>query len=166
MANPGEITVAAFFKPPVAGEVKTRLAPRIGSRAAARLAGAFMIDTLELLRSLAGVRIVVATTGELDPTWRDHLAGVPVWTQGQGDLGDRLERILSRALAEGAPAAAAVGADSPGLPRAHLEAALDALASHDAVLGPADDGLLPDRPAPLSRRSARRDHLEQRANPV
>src|SRR5690606_9228558 len=47
--------------------------------------------------------------------------------------------ILRRALQE-APAAIALGADVPGLPRARLEQARRALARHDAVLGPAADG--------------------------
>ena len=55
------------------------------------------------------------------------------------DLGQKLERILRRAL-EDAPFAIALGADSPGLPQAHLELAHRALTSHDAAIGPALDG--------------------------
>jgi len=59
--------------------------------------------------------------------------------QGDGDLGARLETIFRQALAT-APAAIAVGADTPLLTSAHLQQALHALATHDAVLGPCPDG--------------------------
>jgi hypothetical protein len=63
-----------------------------------------------------------------------------LWLQGEGDLGQRIERILGRALLQ-APAAIAIGADSPALTAAHLEAALDAVQANDAVVGPStDDG--------------------------
>jgi glycosyltransferase A (GT-A) superfamily protein (DUF2064 family) len=50
-----------------------------------------------------------------------------------------MENILHRGL-EFCPAVMALGADSPGLPLAHLEAAHAALADADAVFGPSDDG--------------------------
>ena len=62
-----------------------------------------------------------------------------VWLQGEGDLGDRLERILSRALQQ-FPSAIAIGADSPGLPIDFLEQTRDALQAADAVIGPCEDG--------------------------
>ena len=61
------------------------------------------------------------------------------WLQGDGELGERLERMFQRAL-ETAPWAMAIGADSPGFP---LDAIIDAerrLRSIDVVFGPADDG--------------------------
>jgi len=59
--------------------------------------------------------------------------------QGDGDLGARLERVFRDGLAT-APAAIAVGADSPLLTSAHLQQAMQALANHDAVIGPCPDG--------------------------
>jgi len=59
--------------------------------------------------------------------------------QGAGDLGERMARILARAIAE-AGRGMVIGADLPGLPRSHLEMARDALARHEAVLGPTEDG--------------------------
>lgn len=62
-----------------------------------------------------------------------------IWLQGDGDLGQRIERILTHALHE-APAAMAIGADTPALMPSHIAAALHELESHDAVIGPALDG--------------------------
>ena len=62
-----------------------------------------------------------------------------MWLQGEGDLGERIERIITRGLLH-APAAMAIGADSPGFSDAHIEAAIECLRTTDAVLGPSVDG--------------------------
>jgi glycosyltransferase A (GT-A) superfamily protein (DUF2064 family) len=62
-----------------------------------------------------------------------------MWSQGEGDLGDRLERVLRRGLRK-TPAALAIGTDTPGLPPVLLSQAREALRSADAVLGPCEDG--------------------------
>ncbi len=132
--------IAVFAKPPVAGEVKTRLASVLGTEVAASLAGAFLTDVLATVRPLPWARVVIATTGSFAPEWADIVEGLPLWDQGLGHLGRRMEAILARGLHEGAPLAIALGADVPGLPTAHLERARDLLEDHDAVLGPAHDG--------------------------
>jgi hypothetical protein len=62
-----------------------------------------------------------------------------VWLQQSGDLGWRIEGILRRGL-QAAPAAIALGADSPLLTAGHLDEAIECLNRKDAVLGPSDDG--------------------------
>lgn len=62
-----------------------------------------------------------------------------VQNQGAGDLGNRQEHVLRRALAL-TPRALAIGTDSPDLPRRLLDEAERTLLSHDAVLGPTLDG--------------------------
>ena len=129
------IPICIFAKPPVPGQVKTRLAP---PQQAAALARAFLVDTYATVATLTWALPIVATTGELDAELREDV-GNAIWLQGDGDLGARLERILRRAL-DSAPAAIAIGADAPGLPRDIYERAHAALASADAVIGPSDDG--------------------------
>ncbi len=130
------IPVCVFAKPAVAGRAKTRLASAVGAPAAARLARAFFEDTWIATGKLPWARPILATTSHagLDPP-----AGAEVWLQGRGDLGARLTRILRRAL-RGSAGAIALGADSPGLPGSRLDEARRMLASHDAVLGPSQDG--------------------------
>lgn len=120
-----------FAKPPVAGVSKTRIGAALGDDVAARLAAAFLSDTLRGLAPL-GVRVVVATT---DPE-ADH--GVPCerWDQGGGDLGLRIERMLQRGLTE-APFVVAVGADAPGMPLDRLRELMD---GSEVAIGPAEDG--------------------------
>lgn len=129
------VPVCIFAKPPVPGTVKTRLAE---PRRAAELARAFLVDTCVAVRAMPWADAVVATTTPFDGDLAAQL-GVPFWLQGDGDLGARLERVLRRALAS-SPAAFAIGADTPGLPRELLDRARAALETADAVLGPTDDG--------------------------
>jgi uncharacterized protein len=128
--------LCVFAKPPRSGEVKTRLAEAVGANSAIALAGAFFLDSWRLALRCDWARAVLATTEPEAAEWR----GVaPTWAQGGGDLGERLERVLGRALCS-APFAIAIGTDTPGLPPHLLEAARRALASADAVLGPCEDG--------------------------
>lgn len=131
-------TICIFAKPPVAGSAKTRLARAVGTERASALARAFLVDTCAAVRGVPWSRPVLAATGALDPALQDEL-GIPVWPQGDGDLGDRMERVLDRALRV-SPFALALGSDSPGMPLHLLEAAREVLTSADAVIGPSDDG--------------------------
>lgn len=132
------IPVAVFAKPPIPGAVKTRLARRLGDDAAARLARAFLRDTWALVRALPWARPILASTSA-DLAAFDLEGDPEVWLQGEGDLGDRMERVILRGL-DSAPAAFVLGADVPGLPADHLDQARARLTSHDVVLGPSDDG--------------------------
>jgi uncharacterized protein len=127
-----EAMICIFAKPPVAGEVKTRLAATLGADCAAQLARAFLEDTIQSVRTLPWAQPALATTAPAD-------ADIPVLLQGEGDLGTRIERVLRAAL-ERAPVAIAIGADTPALPSRLLEAARKALEQVDVVIGPAEDG--------------------------
>ena len=130
-------TLCIFVKPPLPGLVKTRLSVSLTAAEAAGLAAAFFADTFALARSCAWARVVVACDG--DPSPLELATGTEVWPQGRGDLGERMERVLSLAL-ESSKAAMVIGTDLPGLPRRFLDAARLQLAAHDAVIGPSEDG--------------------------
>lgn len=131
------VPVCVFAKEPRAGDVKTRLAARVGFEPAAELARAFFEDTWSMLEGLSWAEPILATTQE---GWaRDRVPHERIWLQGEGTLGARMERVLRRALERGGPVIA-VGIDSPGLPREHLDFALAALSEHDAAIGPTRDG--------------------------
>lgn len=130
------IPVCIFAKPIVAGAVKTRIASVLGGEAAAQLAGALFDDVLHVVRACAWARPVVATTDVAAFTLPE---GVELWAQGDGDLGDRVERVMRRAVAE-AGMAFVVGADTAGLTLDDLDAARASLADLPAVIGPSDDG--------------------------
>jgi rSAM/selenodomain-associated transferase 1 len=128
--------IVIFAKAPVAGKVKTRLIPALGEAGAAALAGEMLERTVvETLASGLGVELC----GEPDPA--QWYAGPPVAlaAQGQGDLGERLERAASRVLGAGGNLLL-IGTDCPELGRERLAAAAEALTTHDAVLHPTRDG--------------------------
>jgi rSAM/selenodomain-associated transferase 1 len=132
-----EIPVCIFSKPPIPGRVKTRLTCYVGEIGAGQLASAMLRDVWSIVKSATGVIPVLAAaeSGEFGIDMpRDR-----IWLQQPGDLGLRIEGILRRGL-QGAPAAIALGADTPLLTPAHLREALAVLDSNDAVLGPSEDG--------------------------
>jgi rSAM/selenodomain-associated transferase 2/rSAM/selenodomain-associated transferase 1 len=108
----------------------------VGAEGAANLAHAFFKDIWASLQTLADAELILAVT-EYDPAF--DAIGAEVWMQGDGDLGDRMEHALRRAL-EGADAAVVVGSDLPGLPLRVFEQAREGLQGGAAVLGPSEDG--------------------------
>jgi rSAM/selenodomain-associated transferase 1 len=125
------------MKPPRPGDVKTRLIPLVGAKSAATLAEAFFEDTWDMVQSLSWAMPVVAST-HLSAA-RHAFSPRRIWSQGNGDLGMRLERMLRKGIAQ-VGAAMVLGADSPGLEARVLEAARMGLQDNDAVLGPCCDG--------------------------
>jgi uncharacterized protein len=126
-----------MVKEPRPGRVKTRLGRDLGMTAAAWW---FRHQTRRLIRTIQDPRwnVVLAVTpdraGLTSRVWPERIARAP---QGQGNLGDRMARML-----RGAPAGpvCVIGADIPGVTRAEIAKAFDALGAHDAVFGPAPDG--------------------------
>ena len=126
-----DFTLSVFAKAPVPGHVKTRLRPVLDEEQAARLAAAFVRDTLLKAARLgppitvyyAGDRALLAPLAPPNARWAE---------QGGGDLGARMARVPAPCLI--------LGADSPHLPVALLRAALAAAPVYDVVLGPAEDG--------------------------
>ena len=94
-------------------------------------------DVWRTVESSPGARPILATSRK--GVFPICVPDGDVWLQGEGDLGERIERILTRGLQESA-AVMAIGADAPALSVAHVEAGIECLATHDAVLGPATDG--------------------------
>lgn len=125
-------------KAPLLGRVKTRLAKDIGPVKAR----AFYKNTLaRISRTLAR-----------NPHWVTWLSVSPdlfvfkdrLWpercnriSQGRGDLGDRMQRVMN--IMPAGPVVL-IGADIPDITPDHIQDAFDALGKHDVVFGPADDG--------------------------
>ncbi len=132
-----------LVKAPVPGRVKTRLAGRLGARGAAVLYQKLVRRTLRLAHAarLCPIELWCAPDawhGFFVACRREH--GARLRRQCAGDLGQRMNHALNRALAAGHPAVL-IGGDCASLGEAELRAALGLLAAgHEAVLGPAADG--------------------------
>ncbi len=134
-------------KAPVAGRVKTRLGVVVGDDAAARLACAALLDTLEACAAAVGAQqCLLALDGDLDDAvdsaaLQKALTGWTVTPQRGDGFAERLAHAHREA---GAGVVVQVGMDTPQLSPALLdEAAAPLLADDgtcDAVLGPALDG--------------------------
>lgn len=128
-------------KAPVPGLVKTRLATDIGDDRAADLAAAALLDTIEAVGA-AGATGHLSLAGELaDATRGDELAAALAGWRVTPQRGDGFaERLVNAHADAGYGPVLQVGMDTPQVTGPLLRAAADALADHDAVLGPAPDG--------------------------
>lgn len=129
-----------FVREPIAGLVKTRLAPALGARGAAALYRAFVEDACA--RFAPRVTLALAPTPDAPRGFAGALArryGLRIFAQGEGDLGARMRRVAQAALAV-APRVVLIGSDLPTLPTSHVIAAIGALARARVVLGPSLDG--------------------------
>ncbi len=127
-----------MVKAPVAGRVKTRLGRDIGMTSAAWW---FRHQLARTIRNLQDPRWETVLAVSPDRA-RLALPSMPVpkavqVAQGRGDLGVRMARLF-RGLPPGP--AVVIGADIPGVRRAHLVRAFAMLGRHEAVFGPALDG--------------------------
>jgi glycosyltransferase A (GT-A) superfamily protein (DUF2064 family) len=133
-------------KAPVPGLAKTRLGAEVGLTAAADVAAAALLDTLDACRSAFGPgRVHVALTGDLRyaARGREIAAQLSEWSVFE-QTGDSFADRLVNAHAEvarrtGAPTVQ-VGMDTPQVSEALLRAVVAGLDDHDAVLGDAEDG--------------------------
>ena len=126
-----------MLKEPRPGRVKTRLARDIGTVEAAwwfRRRSARLIRELRDPRWTLRLAVAPDAEGMRSRVWPADLPRIP---QGQGDLGDRMVRIL-RSLPPGP--ACIVGSDIPGITRIRVAEAFTALGRAPSVLGPAPDG--------------------------
>ncbi len=133
-----------YARPPIPGQVKTRMQPRLGPDQAAQLYTAMLCDLIERARAaLAGVAdCIISWSGPHTPQEElaDLARGMASATQQGDDLGERMGRSLQETFQQGRRRVVIIGSDSPTLPSSYLHRALDALTRADIVLGPAMDG--------------------------
>jgi len=133
-------------KAPVPGLAKTRLAATIGDAAAAEIAAAALLDTLDAVAASPAAGRVVAMTGDLDTAARSEeirarLADFVVVEQRGDGFADRLVNAhLDGAAAAGTAAVIQIGMDTPQVTPELLAECGRGLDRHDAVLGWARDG--------------------------
>ncbi len=137
-------TLGIVAKAPVPGRVKTRLIPALTPEQTAALAAQLLRRTVELAQELPQIRtvVVVAPPEGIELVRRLLPRPVPLVAQGEGDLGDRLQRFFQRAFEEGSEGVMVLGADHPNLPADYLRQAVSILrrGNDRVVLGPTEDG--------------------------
>ena len=134
-----EDQVVVMAKVPVAGQVKTRLAPAFRPDQAAAVHSAMLQCVLDRLTQHLPGRRVLALAGVQSQS-DDRLVVPDGWfvvQQGAGDLGQRMGHVWAQI---GAGKAVFFGSDSPDVPKATLGRIWPALADSEAVIGPSTDG--------------------------
>ena len=136
-----EVSIAVFAKAPVPGEVKTRLVPLLGEESAAELHAVLVRRALATARAAALGPVTLWCMPETGHPFFQSCAeayGVKLQAQAGGHLGERMARALEAMLAHGP--GLIIGSDCPALTVDDLHAAARSLATHDAVVQPAEDG--------------------------
>ena len=133
-------TICVMLKAPRPGEVKTRLGREIGQE-----------EACQAYRRLAEHQLA-----HIDAEWPVELHFAPAkalaemqsWlgfdytyvAQCEGDLGDRLRHAMLGAFAREASGVLIIGGDCPYISSEILNETAKQLETHDAVVGPAEDG--------------------------
>ncbi len=129
--------VIIMCKAPVAGHVKTRFTP------------AFTPEDAALLHQSMAEGVIRSTSALFSDTWiaSDDISHpffgrfkLRLIDQGEGDLGDRMSRLLQMAFRDGADSVLFLGTDSPHMPDSRLHSAAEFLGRNDVVIGPVEDG--------------------------
>ena len=130
-------------KAPRAGSAKTRLVPPLSPDAAALLYRAFLLDTVALGLDLDWEAVTLVHPAGADQAIALQELLPPVVRRapqtGHG-LGDALGGAFASHFREGFSPVVLMASDSPSLPRASVQAAADALLTHDISIGPTEDG--------------------------
>ena len=130
------ITVGIFARPPRPGLVKTRLIPDIGEQKAASVYRYCLQHALDITaRSGLDYRVFLSERSD-DEQFDDEQISL----QHGPDLGARMFHAFRELLAESENGAIIIGSDCLDLTRRHLLLAAQALADHELVLAPAEDG--------------------------
>ena len=142
MRSPGADVLAVFVKEPRPGAVKSRLAARMGPENAAALYRAIAEEEIRRTapRGDEYDRLFFFAPAGARPAIEAWLSGEALVAQAEGDLGLRMAAAFREAFESGARRVALVGSDVPWLAREDVLEALESLAEHDLVLGPATDG--------------------------
>lgn len=141
---PSPAAVAVMAKAPLPGFAKTRLIPLLGAAGAARAQRKFTLDTLCTAQCVNPQALTLWCAPHTQQRFFRALrktTKVVCQAQGEGDLGEKMQAIVAQHFSnQAAKPLLIMGTDCPLLSPGHLQQAAAALADHDAVLIPAEDG--------------------------
>jgi rSAM/selenodomain-associated transferase 1 len=141
-----DVTLVVIAKAPVAGQAKTRLAVTVGEQAAADIAAATLLDTLDSVDATPVRARVVAMTGDLGQASssrqiRSRLRDLQVVEQRGEDFSARLANAIVDAAAVAGPRPVLlIASDTPQVTASLLSECAQALLQTDVVFGLARDG--------------------------
>jgi rSAM/selenodomain-associated transferase 1 len=131
------VHVIIMCKAPVPGFVKTRLSPPYSADEAAVIHRA-MAETVIRRASKLFSNVCIASDDVEHPFFNQFQLDKA--SQGDGDLGARMTRLMVQAFADGAESVLFLGTDSPHMAEPRLLQAVELLSQFDMVAGPVEDG--------------------------
>ena len=137
-----ETLIIVFARAPEPGMAKTRLMPLIGAEGAARFHGSMIRHTLGTALNARIGPVELHCAPDTQHAFFRICAGryrAALFPQIGADLGARMQRAFEHGLAAHRRVII-IGCDCPLLKTYHLREAQSALADHDAVFVPAEDG--------------------------
>jgi len=138
--NSSKEILIIFTRYPIVGATKTRLIPALGEEGATELHRKMTEFTLVQAQK-SGASIDVRYTGGSQEEMRNWLGNEFHYTeQGEGSLGERMERAFSDHFSAGAERVVVIGCDCPTNRSATIRSAFAKLEKFPAVIGPAKDG--------------------------
>lgn len=135
--------IIVFGREPIPGQVKTRLIPALGAMDATRIYRHLLERTLQTAATLRHCSAELWCCPDAESSIEcQALAtqfGILQRFQRGEDLGERMLHAFETTLQQ-TDKVVLIGSDCPTYSTRYLQAALDALSDHDAILGPAFDG--------------------------
>jgi uncharacterized protein len=128
-----------FYRNPILGKVKTRLAYTIGDGNALAVYLKLVEHTRSITTSLAvDVALYYSEYIDTEDNWSQQFYRKE--RQIEGNLGQRMQHAFESEFSNGYDNVCIIGTDCLELSRREIDDAFGELSSHDVVIGPAKDG--------------------------
>ena len=137
--NKNKDLLIIFTRNPVKGQVKKRLAAKIGDSAALELYKFLLKHTFEVTKELPCDKIVYYSEEIVPEDMWDNAIFQKKKQRGK-DLGERMKNAFSEGFSEGYSKVVIIGSDLLDLQKEDLKKAFSELNRFDYVIGPAQDG--------------------------
>ena len=133
--------VIILSKAPILGQVKTRLQPEYDAEQATELHRLMLKATLTKVCSVFN-DVWLAVDDVSHPYFAELKSdfAFKLKMQGKGDLGQRLRGLCEASFDHDSSSIMFLGSDSPHVSLSRYKRAQEAIASHDVVIGPVEDG--------------------------
>ncbi len=133
--------IVLFARDPVAGKVKTRLSPFLSQELILELYTRFLSDSIEKICRVRTADPFIGVYPSDSSGYFSRVSGersLKVFLQEGADLGEKMLNAFKARFDEGYESVVIIGSDSPSLPVATIETALNS--DKDLTLGPSTDG--------------------------
>jgi len=128
-----------FYKNPIPGQVKTRLAATVGDRTALQIYRKLCEHTRKVTEYLPVDKVVYYSSEiDCDDLWDNRI--YLKRTQSKGSLGAKMYQAFQQGFHEGYREICLIGTDIYSIREDTIATAFNELSACDAVLGPAKDG--------------------------